>query len=205
MRRLTVPICITVLVILVSIAAGIYITSNMKTLTDHEKIQNLIALVLGATGVVSATYIVYSYVQTNWAFVLSQKPTLLVQVESSFATDQQSPQIQHPLTRIHYRDTSPNSFNNLTFDMQVRKDRKSVNISDLFKKKMRLPAHDTRQRTFRTVEELSRKGLEIEKEAASGNSVFLVIQYSYTFDRRIENVIAQEYRWNQDLRQWQIP
>ena len=192
------------LAVVCAISLVIYVFYGKLSLTDHERIQSLLNVFISFGGIISAIIIVYSYIQTNAAFILSQKPSLLVQVVSLHLQNAQNPQTKYPRTIILYRETKNNYFEDLTFRITVSTDYKTVDISDLFRPKMKMPGLDSRQRTFDPIGDIRQKGLDIVKESDSGNSVKLKIIYEFTFMNSTYKYEAQEYKWNNSIQEWEI-
>ena len=172
-------------------------------MNDAELVSNLISLFVCLGTLISATFIVYSYMQTNKAFMLSQKPFLLIQVVSEHL--QPDPQAQPiPFTIIHYTNTSQNEFVDLTIFVKIHVSNRVVDISDLFRTKMFMAAHDQRNRRFETLSFLSTRGLDINAETASGNQVILSTHYTFNFSNKLEMRQGPEYKWNSQIKHWEI-
>ena len=200
-----VPTIITVFLIIAAIATSVYlIKSPSLSLNDAQLVSSLIALCACLGALISATFVVYSYMQTNRAFLLGLRPFLLIQVKSEHL--QPNPQTQGvvPFTFIHYTNTSQNEFNDLTLFVKLRVTNRDVDLSDLFKPKMFMAAHDQRHRRFETLAFLSKRGVDINNETASGNQVILSTYYTYTFNNKIEERKGPEYKWNGQIQHWEL-
>ncbi|MBU0707835.1 hypothetical protein KKG41_05695 [Patescibacteria group bacterium] len=197
MINIRIPTIISVLVLLGAIIVGIFIFNCNCGLDNNQKIQNLIALVALSVAIISVVFVINSYLLTNAAFVLSQQPSLLIQVNSGKENNV-------PYTQIHYRNVTNNTFFDLTFNISVYANNKVIDISDIFRSKMNMPGQDSRQRTFKTAEILSAKGFDILNIDPSKTSVRLTIEYQYIFMNNATNILAQEYKWNHQLSQWEI-
>lgn len=204
MKNLNIPLILSGIIIILSCFIGLYVVSDHVSLTDYEKVQSLLTLSIASAGIISAIFVLYSYIQTNLAFISSQRPSLLVQVQSLHVKNPNDPNELNPHTRINYANITNNSFFDLTFHIKVYTDYKSVNLSDLFRKNMNMPGKDTRQRNFDTIYELDAKGFDIVHEAQQGNLTKLEIAYSYTFLGNVERVLSQEYKWNDNRKEWEI-
>lgn len=204
MKKADIPLILSSIIIILSCLIGLYIFSDRVSLTDYEKLQNLLTLIIATAGIVSVIVVLYSYIQTNLAFISSQRPSLLVQVQNLHVKDPSNPNESNPKTHIHYTNITNNSFFDLTFHIKVNTDYKSVNLSDLFREKMNMPGKDARQRNFDTIHELNAKGFDIVHEAQQGNLIKLEIAYSHTFLGNVERVLSQEYKWNNNRKEWDI-
>lgn len=199
MKRFNILLILSSIIIILSCFIGLYIVSDHVSLTDYEKVQSLLTLIIASAGIVSAIFVIYSYIQTNLAFISSQRPSLLVQVQNLPDQDPNSSK-----TRINYTNITNNSFFDLTFHIKVYTDYKSVNLSDLFGEKMNMPGKDSRQRNFDSIYELDARGFDIVHEAQQGNSTKLEIAYSHTFLGNVERVLSQKYKWNNNRKEWDI-
>lgn len=200
-----VPTIITIFLIIAAIAISVYLTKSPNfTLNDDQLVSSLIALFACLGVLISATFIVYSYIQTNRTFLLGQKPSLLIQVKSEHL--QPNPQTQGvvPFTFIHYTNTSQNEFNDLTLIVKLRLSNRDVDLSDLFKPKMFMAAHDQRHRRIETLTFLSKRGVDITNETASGNQVLLSTSYTFTFNKKFEERKGPEYKWNGQIQHWEL-
>lgn len=198
------PTIVTIFLVVLSVAAsGWLISSTTLQFTHAELVSSLIAIFACMGGLISATFVVYSYVQTNKAFIDSKKPSLLIQVKS----EHQSPGPQQPpipFTFIHYKNTSPNEFTDLTIRLKVEVGSRTIDISDLFSPKMFMAAHDPRNRRFETVTFFAIRGIDINAEAQSGNPVILSTGYQFSFNKRLEEREGPNYKWNPQIQHWEI-
>ncbi|HEY9200530.1 MAG TPA: hypothetical protein VIQ81_02945 [Gammaproteobacteria bacterium] len=201
-----IPVTISLILLLVIGVTALWLP-NSKTvnLTAYELVQAEIALLATLGALVSATFVVYSYLQTNMAFLESKRPQLLVQVESqNLQKSQEDPEII-PLSLIHYRNVTHNQFNDLNINITVESANRTVDISDLFKNNMVMIGHDSRIRRFKPIELLCERGMDINRLTAAGNEVLMKIQYEYSFLNNNEVVSCQEYKWDPTISQWIIP
>ncbi len=190
-----------VLVQIVIALFGIYLIlfSEQITLNDSEVVTALIAL-LGTFGaLISATFVVASYIQTNNAYIESQRPHLLVLVENLNERETGT-----PVSCINYHNITNNRFTDLTITVVLEAENREVNLGHLFRPNMTMIGKDQRQRSFKILDEAINRGLDIEGIATSGREVKLLIGYEYTFNNVKEHVDAQEYIWNANLSGWQI-
>lgn len=198
------PTLITIILIALSVAVSRWlITSTSVKLTQAELVNSLIAIFACMGGLISATFVVFSYIQTNKAFMDSKKPFLLIKVKSEhLPPGPQQPPI--PFTFIHYTNTSGNEFTDLTIKLKVEAGNSTIDISDLFSPKMFMAAHDPRNRRFETETFIAQHGLDINAEAQLGNPVILSTSYQFSFNKRIEERKGPNYKWNPQIRHWEI-
>ena len=156
-----------------------------------------IAACLGA--LVSATFVVFSYLQTNNAYIEAQRPHRLAMMESLVREG-----TGEPVSRVHYQNITNNRFTDLTLDIKVTAGNREYSLSELFRKKMTMIGRDQRQRSFHPLKELQALGLDLQSTAESGNEVTLDVSYEYTFNKKKDVVNAQMYRWNASRREWEI-
>lgn len=186
------PIIITVIL---TLAVGLFccylIKSPSFNLTDYELVSSLISLFACLGAFISAVFLIYSSLIDSSAFLLSQKPSLLIQVLEI---------TQDPQTCIMYRNTTKNEFNDLTIIVKLKFSGKEVDISDLFTPKMFMASEDSRTRRFETRTFLSQRGVEIDKE----DQVRLTTHYTFTFNNKFEERNGPEYLWNSQTQTWDI-
>jgi hypothetical protein len=200
-----VPVFISLFLFVVVGGAAIWLATACIGLKKSEIISAEIAL-LGTLGaLISAAFVVYSYLQTNIAYRESQRPQLLVQVESQNLPVSQEDQTIVPLSLVHYRNITNNQFKDLNINMFVHALNRTADISDLFKRNMAMIGHDFRVRRFRPDETLLKRGLDIQNISSAGNEVILKIEYEYSFFSKTAKVECQEYKWDPNLQQWIIP
>ena len=199
------PVLVTLALFLVAALSATYLArcENLN-LTDAELISAYIAIAACLGAFVSATFVVFSYLQTNTAYIESQRPHLLVQVENLKAKENDSSDTLLPMTRIHYRNITNNRFTDLTIIVRVIGANRTFDLSDLFRKQMTMIGLDSRQRTFNTFSELNSRGLSLQEVASAGNEVKLTIDYDYTFNNKHDHVKAQMYRWDTIRQKWEI-
>lgn len=168
-------------------------------LKPNEMVTALIAVIASLGALVSATFVVASYLQTNKAYIESQRPHLLILVKSLKHNES-----GQPVSRIHYHNITNNRFNDLTITVSVDAENRTYDLSHLFRSKMTMIGRDQRQRSFNPIEELTKLGLDLQGTARSGKEVKLRVGYKYTFNGVEDVVNAQEYRWDAGDQQWSI-
>ena len=200
------PIIISIALIIVVGVTGLWLPfSESVALTPSELVQSEITLLATLGALVSAAFVVYSYLQTNLAFQESRRPQLLIQVESQKMPRSKEDIELVPLSLIHYKNVTQNQFTDLCVRVKVEANNRTVDISDLFKKKMIMVGYDSRIRRFDPIDTLSHRGVDIQKLAESGNEVIMKISYEYSFLNQLEIVECQEYKWDPNGLQWIIP
>jgi len=197
------PIVITIALFLAAALASALLWSPSSLeieAVDLVNAQISVAACLGA--LVSATFVVFSHVATNKAYVEAQRPHLLIQVENLKINDSSDRIV--PYTRLHYRNITTNRFKDLTLIVTVTASNRKFVLSDLFRSEMTMIGLDSRQRNFDPVAELRSRGLELQQIAAQGIEVRLDIGYTYTFNGKSDHVDAQTYRWDAGRDEWSI-
>ena len=198
MTKVTISI-VAFLVLLSAVGSWAIVYCDSLGLRPNEVVSSLIAVIASLGALVSATFVVASYLQTNKAYVESQRPHLLILVESL-----KNNESGEPLSRIHYHNITNNRFNDLTISVRVESDNKTYDLSHLFRKRMAMIGQDRRQRSFKPVKELSKAGLDLQETSTSGKEVKLMIGYEYTFNGIVDIVNAQQYRWDAGGQRWEI-
>ena len=197
MKRI--PILISILLVVVSIAAVCWVSKSGLTPSERVTATISIAACLGA--LVSATFVVYSYLQTNAAYVESKRPQLLVQV-LNFHEQLEGKIID--VTIIRYKNITNNRFKDLNINVSVTGQNREFDLSSLFTPRMVMVGQDQRDRTFMPQAELQSRGLNIDAVASQGNQVLLKILYEYTYQGITDVVNVQDYAWNATKREWHI-
>ena len=200
-----IPIVITIILFLAAaLASWLLWSSTGPDMKDADLVSAQIAVAACLGAFVSTTFVVFSYMATNKAYVEAQRPHLLVQVENLKVTKDDSPDRLFPYTRIHYRNVTTNRFKDLTLIVTVTAKNRKFLLGDLFRREMTMIGLDFRQRNFDPVEELRSRGLELQQVAAQGSEVRLNIGYTYTFNGKADHVDAQTYRWDARHEEWSI-
>ncbi len=200
-----VPVTISVLILIAWGVTSWYLVSpNQLGLTSAQRVEYLILLATAAGAFISATFIVWSYLQTNQAFVLSQKPALLLFVNNlKLPRSQTNPEVVH-VTQVAYHNITANSFYDLTIQLSVTIANRTVDLSDLFTPRMYMAGRDQRQRQFVTMDELGPRGMDLNAMTERGNEAVLSLRYTFMFLRRPEVVQVQEYKWERDKQCWSV-
>lgn len=187
------PTIITFALFLCAIIASSIIFS--LGLTNSEIIDALIAVVTSLGALISATFVIFSYLQTNKAFIEAQRPHLLIQIVKDPKSE---------VVFILYRNITNNRFSDLTISLIATALNREIDLSYLFREKMTMIGQDSRQRIFSSIEELEKHGLDLQNVASGGNEINLFVNYSYTFNDEIDFVPAQKYRWDTKSESWEI-
>ncbi len=127
-----------------------------------------------------------------------------MQVESLRAEKHPNSQDTVPVTRLHYQNFTNNRFGDLTIKINVEAQNQIFDLSYLFTPNMVMVGQDRRNRTFKILDELNKKGLDLISCANQGNEVILNLAYSYTFNNFKDEVTLQGYRWNPEREIWDI-
>jgi hypothetical protein len=199
------PIIISSVLFAIAVVVCAYLlTSSKLTLTDAQLVSSLITLFTCLGALISATFVVYSYLQTNRIFLLGQRPSLLIQVTSEQLIPIPQSKNSVPFTTIHYTNTTSNEFDDLTILVKLTLGSREIDLSDLFKPKMFMAAYDQRHRQFETLSFLASHGVDINKEITSGNQVMLSLSYTFTFNSKLEERKGPEYKWNYEIQRWEL-
>ena len=71
-----------------------------------------------------------------------------------------------------------------------------VNLSDLFTKNMYVASQDARQRNFATVEELKKRGFDLNSAVEQHQEITLSLAYEFNFNNKNEEINVQKYVWD---------
>lgn len=199
---------ISVILILVGGVATLLVTGNATSLKldSAELVDTLIQIWLAVAAFVSAAFVVTSYIQTNRAFQLSQKPQLLIQVHNQVQEPAEGPEKgeRFHVTALSYRNLSPNQFEDLTIGLEVTAGDVHIGLEELFTPEMFMAAGDSRTRRFRTFEELDQRGFDMRAAVESGDEVLLRTGYQFEFMGKPQRVEVQDYRWDVVRNEWQL-
>jgi hypothetical protein len=198
MNRATVLIIIF-LALLAAVGSWAIVYCDALELRSSEVVSSLIAVIATLGALISATFVVASYLQTNKAYVESQRPHLL-----TFVENKKYEESGEPLSIIHYHNITNNRFNDLTISVKVESGNRIYDLSYFFRKNMAMIGQDRRQRSFKPAEELIKAGLNLQETSSSGKEVKLIVGYGYTFNGVVDNVNAQQYRWDAIDQLWEI-
>ncbi|MBX3037083.1 MAG: hypothetical protein KF758_09225 [Anaerolineales bacterium] len=192
------PFFITIFLIIVGIVSTLLLFQhgNKLGLLFADIISNTIQVWVCVGAFISVAYVISSYRHTNISFTLSQKPHLLLFVaEQEVQISSNNSETVHT-TIIHYQNHSNNPFYDLSLSLKISTKNTIVDLSDLFSKNMYMAAHDSRQRNFFTLEELSRHGFDLNSVIKQHQEVILSLAYEYTFNNKKEKINVQEYFWD---------
>lgn len=200
-----VPLILTIVLVAIACAAGTYIATTSKlSLTDAELVQAEISIFATMGALISATFVIYSYIQTNRAFIDSHRPQLLIWVESKKLRKEKDSDEEIPATFIHYKNITANQFSDLTINVSALAENRTFDLGGLFRTNMIMIGYDQRTRFFETLNTLRQKGLDIDAVAARGKEVILRLSYSYTYLGKRHTVECQNYKWDPRIQQWII-
>ena len=198
-----IPTITTAILIIIAASATAYlIQSTSLFLNDAQLVSSLIALFGCLGALISVTFVVYIYIQTNRVLLIGQKPCLLIQIQNKkLQTNSQQKDVV-PITSINYSNTSQNEFNDLTLYVKLQVRNRKWDISDLFTPNMFMAAQDRRQRNFKTLSYFYKRGIDINKATAYGYQVILSTHYTFTFNNKLEERQGPEYKWNSRKQLW---
>lgn len=201
------PIIISIIVLALGVAGGLYITlSDSMELCDKDLVSTLIQLSMAVAASISVAFIIYSYVITNQAFVLSQMPRLLLQAIGgwvSVANGSGNSSNVH-MTRIHYENRTNNAFDDLSIIVTIRSDGSIIDLGGLFSSKMYMSGGDIRDRRFNTHKELLDRGFDLVNAVRDARQVFMLLEYTHSFASENIRQKVQEYVWNTNDSSWSI-
>lgn len=187
------------LIILFLIIVGIGLTCfAIKTTIASSIVSNIIQIWICVSVLISVIFVIYSYIQTNRAFVLSQKPHLLLMVLDR--TNNATPPAHR--TQIHYENKSNNPFYDLNISVKLSTQNTTVDLSDLFSPNMYMAVGDTRDWTFDTKKQLLQRGFDLDAAVRANKIIILLLEYSFSFNNKKEIIKVQEYIWKNNG--WQI-
>lgn len=200
-----IPTIITAILIIIAASATAYlIKSTSLSLNDAQLVSSLIALFGCLGALISATFVVYIYIQTNRVFLIGQKPCLLIQIQNKKLQTNPQQKGVVSVTSITITNTSQNEFNDLTLYVNLQVWKKKLDISDLFTPNMFIAAQDRRQMNFKTLSYLSKRGMEIKQATVNGYSVILSTHYTFTFNNKLEERQGPDYKWNSQKELWSL-
>ena len=186
---------LTLLFVLIGIVASLLLKQFMipLALSGPDLVSAYIQVWACVAVLISAAFVVTSYIQTNKAFQLGQKPQLLVQVVNE--QNNAVPGIQNHVTKIHYENRSPNQFEDLSFEVTLHTSNIKLNLSDLFTERMYMAGFDSRDRRFLTEAELQKRGFSLSSFNPNTGKAFLDISYRFTYTGKKQRVDVQQYYW----------
>ena len=182
-----------------SFASWYLATTEALDLEDAELVSSIIAIAASVGALVSATFVIFSYLQTNRAFIESQRPQLLIVLDNKYESG-----TNMPVSFIHYHNITNNKFDDLTIKLTVTVNDTEYSLDHLFRPNMTMIGQDRRQRRFEPYGELANVGVDMPTQAELGSKIELAIIYEYTFDRKADWVHAQKYEWEANSKRWEI-
>ncbi len=168
-----IPAIISSLLIILAIFLCVYIfqTSN-DVFPIKDKVFAYVGVITCLGALISAAFVVFSYIHTNGSFIESQRPHLLIFMQNSFS------QAGASMSTLQYHNITTNRFKDLTIHLRVKASNREYSLSELFRSKMTMIGLDQRQRTFDPLLELNNLGLNVENTVQQGNEVTLSVAYS---------------------------
>ena len=187
---------------------GVGVTLVLLFYIDQSRINsglidNIIQIWICVGALISVIFVLSSYIQTNRAFVLSNKPFLLLLVTNEYKEEDF---VSVHNTVIQYKNNSSNPFYDLSISVVVVSNSTFINLSELFSEKMYMSPGDCRFRRFSTIEELNKRGFDLVSESGAKRPITLSLSYQYTYNNRFERIKVQDYIWDTNLEkpQWSI-
>ena len=193
------PVVISLILICLGIISFFYVSAipnneiNMK-----DKVSFYLSIVSCVGALVSAAFVVFTYISTSRAYVESQRPQLLLFLHNGLDDNGKL------LSILQYKNITSNKFTDLTIDLKVSAFNREYSLSELFRSKMTMIGGDERQRAFDHESELKSLGLELSTVSKQGHEITIDVSYSYSFNGSIETEHAQFYRWCIARSEWEI-
>ena len=117
-------VIISAILTILGLAASVFLGLNSGRigLTSSDLIAHLVQIWLSVAAFISAAFVVTSYIHTNRAFQLSQKPQLLIQVLNEVHAPEEGSEKGQRFhgTNIYYRNVSLNQFEDLGMRVRLR-------------------------------------------------------------------------------------
>jgi hypothetical protein len=198
-RAEAIAVFITIFLISSSIFFTYYIC-NSSSLELNDKISNIIFLITCLGSLLAATFFIMNYVIVKDTFIKSLEPILLVQVVSEVGPDGHATGV----AIIHYINPTNNPFIDLRISCQICFWTPCIDYSFIFSKNMYMGPHDSRNRRFNFIDDLKKKGYNIEEILSLGKEMRLQLSYTYTFYGKKKRIDIQQYKWNSRINQWEI-
>ena len=193
-----IPFIITILLTVVGLASTIFLCQQGANLGMGmaDIVSNSIQIWICVGAFVSVAYVISSYLHTNTAFILSQKPHLLFFVsQQENQRSEDNAEMVHK-TVINYQNKSGNPFYDLSLLIKLSTPNTIVDLGDLFTKNMYMAGHDCRERWFITVDELRKRGFDLNSAVEQNQQIILSLTYIFKFNKKTEKVTVQEYFWD---------
>lgn len=191
---------VSIFIISAGLFASWYLGSNENLdLDDADLVSSFIAIAASVGAFVSATFVIFSYLQTNRAFIESQRPQLLIFLDNKYNND-----TNLPVSFIHYNNITNNKFDDLTIRVKIVVNGTEYSLDHLFRSDMTMIGQDCRQRKFEPYQELADVGVDMLIQEDLESKIELAITYEYTFYCKSDRVQAQKYEWDSDSKRWEI-
>lgn len=181
----------------------VLILHNAQSRIISGLIDNIIQVWICVGAFISVVFVLSSYIQTNRAFVISNKPFLLLFVNNEYM--EENCKSTHN-TVIHYNNNSSNPFYDLSISVVLVSNGISIDLSELFTEEMYMSPGDCRFRRFKTLEELNKRGFDLASESKAKKPIILSLSYRHTYCNKTEIIKVQDYIWDINLEkpQWSI-
>lgn len=179
---------ITIALIIIGIGVTLFV---LNTKIKSDIVSNIIQIWMCVAALISVVFVISSYIQTNQAFIASQRPHLLLIARGG--PNQNNPAMH--MTQIHYENKSNNPFYDLNILVRVSTQNTLVDLGNLFSPNMYMAVHDVRDRNFDTRLELSQRGFDIGAAVRANQTIILSLVYTFLFNNKKESIKVQEYIW----------
>jgi hypothetical protein len=161
--------------------------------------QNILLAVASLGALLSAMYAFWSSNLAWLAYQAANQPSALFQVVTKVDNGIHK-------TVVHYKNLSIHDMQGMEISMRALFDSSEYDLSDLFPRRIGLPAGDSRRRMFDTNAELTKRGLSPSALSTQNSGpVRLSIGYSHLHGgRRVNIANHQSYVWNPQGSSWDI-
>ena len=175
-------------------------------LFNYKEMINTIILILTAIGAfITAIAMILSYIKTNEIFILSQIPSLLIQIKKNQ---------QNGIYYIFYKNCTNNEFIDLNMIIKLNFNGREFDLSKkLFITKMFMAAKDERSRLFNKdtiIEKLNETIIneKLNKNIFEGhehngyiynNDISVKTSYNYIFYNKTEKRLGPTYIWKNNF------
>lgn len=179
----TTPIIVAVIIFSITASFLCFLLSQ-ESLSIEFKITQIIQTLTVAGALISAIFVISSYLITNQAFILSQKPFLLLGVDLD--------------GRIFYQNHSNNPFYNLKINVIAKIGNSKFKVGKkLFKKTMYMSAFDKRYTP--PIQYMLKEHYNIDFNSLIENTeAKIFLSYSFTFLNKVEKIDVQSYVWKRE-------
>lgn len=140
-----------------------------------------------------------NYVVVKDTYIKSLEPILLVQVFSEIANGKPT-----GVTIIRYLNPTNNPFLDLRISCRICFWTPCIDYSFIFSKDMYMGPHDSRDRRFNFIDDLKKKGYNVDEILLTEKKLVLQLSYTYTLYGKKKKINIQQYKWDSNINQWEI-